>query len=280
MSDMHAFGMHASYTDELHQLQVPDRWATRATRARTIVSNEGPLALVNLIRGRGGLSYVRQITRYMICEKLFTLWDAKHSVDTNGEVDIRDVDVIGSHEDAGAAVSSSPSTFRYLSRFFPKDPASYTYVDLGAGKGRTVLLASTMGFRRVIGVEFAGALCEIATRNVQTFRHPRANPAICSIVHADASQYKLPNDNLVLYLASPFGPDVWRLFLENLAQSYRDSPRHIIMVFAGSHAIRLQRIAPLIPATGIFEGIGRGVAPFYFDTYLPIHFEIYESKAD
>jgi hypothetical protein len=257
---------------------LTDRWATRGARAWSIVQHEGPLALVSLVRKRGGLDYVRRQARYMLCSRLAKPWDAMHNVDTAGQIDLKDIEVVGPHREHGhAAVSISPRTFRNLSRFFPEDRGSYTYIDMGAGKGRTVLLASTMSFRQAIGVEFAGALCEVAARNVRSFRHPRANPAICSIVHADVSQYELPDDNLVLWFNNPFGAALWRLVLANIARSYADHPRKMMIVYGGSEPVVLQRIAPLIPATGIFQGVGRGVAPFYLDTYLPYHYEVFET---
>jgi len=45
-------------------------------------------------------------------------------------------------------------------------PRHATLVDLGSGKGRALIIAARMGFRRVIGVEFAAELVDIARRNL------------------------------------------------------------------------------------------------------------------
>ena len=46
------------------------------------------------------------------------------------------------------------------------NPGQDVFVDYGAGKGRTVVLASTYQFKRVIGVELAPELAAIAEENL------------------------------------------------------------------------------------------------------------------
>src|SRR5262245_13193868 len=47
---------------------------------------------------------------------------------------------------------------RLLERLeLPKDSA---FVDIGSGKGRVLLIASQYGFRKIVGIEFSGTLCD------------------------------------------------------------------------------------------------------------------------
>jgi cyclopropane fatty-acyl-phospholipid synthase-like methyltransferase len=57
--------------------------------------------------------------------------------------------------------ASEPQPLRSIMRKLdlPKDSS---FVDLGSGKGRVLLIAAQFGFQRVIGVEFSRELCEIA----------------------------------------------------------------------------------------------------------------------
>jgi len=49
-------------------------------------------------------------------------------------------------------------------------PAGGTFVDVGSGKGRVLLLAARHPFKRVVGIEFSPSLCEQARRNIEIFR--------------------------------------------------------------------------------------------------------------
>src|SRR5687768_17287549 len=51
----------------------------------------------------------------------------------------------------------------------PIEPQALTFVDLGSGKGRVVLLASRYPFRAVVGIEHRAALHAAAERNRQIF---------------------------------------------------------------------------------------------------------------
>lgn len=50
------------------------------------------------------------------------------------------------------------------------DFAEFTFVDLGSGKGRALLMASDYPFRRIVGVELLPALHQIAELNLAQYR--------------------------------------------------------------------------------------------------------------
>jgi len=62
-----------------------------------------------------------------------------------------------------------------LSRL-PRRYQDYTFVDFGSGKGKVVLLAPRLPFRKVIGLEFAQQLIAVAQRNIRSFRGPPQQP--------------------------------------------------------------------------------------------------------
>lgn len=102
----------------------------------------------------------------------------------------------------------------------PAEPAEKTFVDLGAGMGRVVLLAATKPFRQVIGVEVSGALCETARDNAVRWR--RARPELCCkdlrIIRADAAEFRFPSGEIVVYLYNPFGAQTLARVAERLAR--------------------------------------------------------------
>lgn len=259
-----------------------DRWASRRGRALAFLRERGIGGLLGAIRAagaRGTVEFVVRHARYSVCIFLGKQWDRTYRVDTGGQIEIQSLDVVGPNADMGyPAVSTSPSTFAYFSRFFPQDRSLYTFVDLGCAKGRTLLLASELGFDRVVGVEFAGSLCEIARANIARFPMPEEIRVRCSVVHADATQFELPNGNLVLYFGNPFGLELWPAMLANIAGSLRQNPRHIRLVLAGSLGDAIGATGRLIAECGLFNRIAQGAAPFFLDTYRPFHYEIFEAS--
>lgn len=89
----------------------------------------------------------------------------------------------------------------------PLEPGRTTFVDLGAGMGRVVLLAARRAYRTVIGVEISPALVEVARENVGSAHDPHRLATDVRIVRADARDYTFPRGDLAVYLYNPFrGP--------------------------------------------------------------------------
>jgi SAM-dependent methyltransferase len=93
----------------------------------------------------------------------------------------------------------------------------YTFVDVGCGKGRALLVASERGFREVVGVELHPGLAAVAERNAE--RWMKAGRARCGIrvVCDSAVEFALPAGDCLVFLYNPFGKEVMR----ELAQALR-----------------------------------------------------------
>lgn len=100
-------------------------------------------------------------------------------------------------------------------QFINENPRTFTFIDIGCGKGRTLLVASKLGFKQVIGVEFARELAEIAKSNLA-----KMGIANAVVEHADAADFRFPNSDIVLYLYNPFSEEVLRRVVENLRDSH------------------------------------------------------------
>ena len=110
------------------------------------------------------------------------------------------------------------------------DYSQYTFIDVGSGKGRVLFVAAEYPFRKVIGVEFSNALHDDAVANLTRYKHSGRRCADIEPVHADAREFEFPDDNLVIYLFNPFGPEVMERMLANLERSLEKHPRHVIVV--------------------------------------------------
>jgi predicted RNA methylase len=109
------------------------------------------------------------------------------------------------------------------------DYSQYTFIDMGSGKGRVLFVAAEYPFRKVIGVEFSNALHEDALANLKRYKYSGRRCGDIEAVHADARDFEFPDDNLVIYLFNPFGPEVMERMLANLESSLERHPRHVIV---------------------------------------------------
>lgn len=107
------------------------------------------------------------------------------------------------------------------------DFARTVFIDYGCGKGRAVLEAAHFPFARVIGVEFAPELVEIAERNRAIMAARGALAAPVEFVCMDAGRYEPPTDiDLVCFFYDPFGDAVMAPVADRLAAL--DQPVSII----------------------------------------------------
>lgn len=122
-------------------------------------------------------------------------------------------------EDATHYEPTPVADFEALLDALPENPQTFTFVDIGAGLGRGVLLASTRPFRQVVGVEVSPALCETASDNIVRWRRAHEDLACkdLRIVRADAASFRFPPGDLVVYMYNPFGENSVARLADRLA---------------------------------------------------------------
>lgn len=107
----------------------------------------------------------------------------------------------------------------------------FTFLDLGSGKGRTLLMASDYPFRRIVGVELLQSLHQIAKENLHLYKNESQKCFALESICADAAAFVFPDGPLVVYLFNPFPESGMRQVLANLEQSLRTQPRHAFVLY-------------------------------------------------
>lgn len=159
-------------------------------------------------------------------------FDKSRSVDTNGYMpQVPASEVVGGLGDSLSYGPVRAANARSALRDIPVlDYSDYIFIDIGSGKGRALFVAAEFPFRKVIGIEFATALHQHALANIQRFNRRHQKSQAIESLNANAVEYEFPNDNLVLYLCNPFGPELMARMLDNLTKSIERNPRHVIIV--------------------------------------------------
>jgi SAM-dependent methyltransferase len=121
----------------------------------------------------------------------------------------------------------------------------FTFIDLGSGKGRALLLASRFPFKKIIGVEFVPELSTVAAANIAKFNPPWR---VCREIEAitdDASKFEYPAGPLVVYVYNPFLAPVLKKCLKHLSRSIEKEPREVYLIYGNPVFERLvKRHAP------------------------------------
>jgi SAM-dependent methyltransferase len=110
------------------------------------------------------------------------------------------------------------------------------FVDLGSGKGKVLLIAGRLPYRRVVGIELDRELSECAKRNInQAQRRFRAQNV--ESITASALDWPIPDDTSVLFMYNPFIGQTFRTAVDHIIESYDRKPRtlHIVYYYPWEH---------------------------------------------
>ncbi len=139
---------------------------------------------------------------------------------------------------ATAYYGVAPSVFqRLMERWNRSHSAALektTFVDIGGGMGRAVLLAGEFPFREVIGVELHPTLVRIARSNLAAWRTAGRAKAPMRIVAQDAVDFAFPSGHCLAFLFNPFGAVVMRRWLRAVTRSFAARPGELDVLYVNN----------------------------------------------
>ena len=159
-------------------------------------------------------------------------FDAIFGTDTSGRIAAFELGVTAPSVRFATEYRPTPiRAFVHILERLHLDHREWVFIDLGAGKGRALLLAAQFPFKRIIGVEFAEDLARTARRNVATCSQSGLKCPNISVVCQDAAEYRFPSEKLVIYLNNPFRGAVMKSVVERIGQSLLECPRELYVVY-------------------------------------------------
>jgi SAM-dependent methyltransferase len=167
-------------------------------------------------------------------------FDLEFGVRTSGLVAGRHLATGHRHDrHATAYYAVAPSVFRGIlvrwRRCRPLAPLDeFTFIDLGAGLGRALLLASEFPFRSVLGVELNPTLARIGSRNLALWRRAGRARAPLQIIDGDAAEFELPPGPCVAFLFNPFAAPVLRRMLRNWSNAFAGRPVKLDILYVNN----------------------------------------------
>ncbi|HMJ88644.1 MAG TPA: class I SAM-dependent methyltransferase [Candidatus Acidoferrum sp.] len=165
-------------------------------------------------------------------------WDRKHpfdrayGTDTSGFLCGEEL-LTGHPAEAHGSpyAGAQPSVMRTVFATLPHNERS-TFIDLGCGKGRPMLVASEFSFRDIVGVELSPPLVEAARRNaaVMAKRFPHRTPI--RVDEGDATTYPMPAGDVVLFIYNSFDHELMQKVADGVEVALKfDGQRSIYVVY-------------------------------------------------
>jgi SAM-dependent methyltransferase len=164
-------------------------------------------------------------------------FDVEHGTDTGGLIPGSELGVGHRHDLFIAGYAGvPPSGFRAaISRWqsvgLRHRIEDYTFLDLGCGKGRAVLLASEIGFREAVGVELNAGLAETARANARIWTAAGKARSPIRIECKDATEVEWPSGPCLVYLYNPFVEPVMRAVVEAIRERFGDKRDELEIVY-------------------------------------------------
>jgi len=180
-------------------------------------------------------------------------FDQQYGVDTAGTVAVQDLEAPAElREQVHRYEAAEPDFVNFLiDRIGLASRVDYLFIDIGAGKGRVMLLAALAGFRQVIGVEMDSGLARSARDNIERFGRQH-HDASFALVEADATSFAFPPVATVLFLNNPFDAELIDKMLEGLERAHAGGTSDVVLLYM--HSLH----AEVIRARG-WEELDRGV---------------------
>jgi SAM-dependent methyltransferase len=126
---------------------------------------------------------------------------------------------------------TEPALFHEMMASLPIAFEQFTFLDLGSGKGRTLLMASEYPFRKIVGVELLPELHRIAQENLASYESDAQKCFALEVMCGDAASFSFPAGPIVLYLFDPLPEPGLRQALHNLERSLCADPRTVYVVY-------------------------------------------------
>jgi SAM-dependent methyltransferase len=164
-------------------------------------------------------------------------FDEEFGVRTSGLVAGRHLKSGHRHDrHATAYFGVAPSVFRTLVKRWQRSrPGLWleevSFIDVGAGMGRAMLLAAEMPFRRVVGVELNPTLTRIAQKNLTIWRSSGRAVAAMRVVNGDAVEFPLPAGPCLAFLFNPFGATVMRRLLKSWSKALTERAVELDLIY-------------------------------------------------
>jgi SAM-dependent methyltransferase len=167
-------------------------------------------------------------------------FDEQFGVETSGIIGWRELETGHAHDLYTVSYYGvAPSLFQEAMTRWKSHPgkvslAEYTFIDLGSGKGRAVLMAAEFPFKACIGVELNAGLTDIARENMARWKAAGRARSPMTAICQDATEFVFPDTPCVVFLFNPFTAKILKKVVGNLARAFAARPGELDLIYINS----------------------------------------------
>ncbi len=195
--------------------------------------------VMNTYRVFGLWETLKEILLYLLSQKPHDDFDKKYGVMTSGFTESSDAG-IADETARSLAVDYVPTrevVIRHILERTTKglDLHAYTFVDLGCGKGRTLIVAAQLPFQEVIGVELSPLHCSVADTNIARYLSDGTHPTRCRNVRVscvNAADFVFPDTNVLIYMYRPFLGPIFKHVADNLRRFQAATGHRVLIAYS------------------------------------------------
>lgn len=126
---------------------------------------------------------------------------------------------------------TDPLLFHEMLSAVKIDFREFTFIDLGSGKGRVLLMAADYPFRRIVGIELSTELHSVAQNNLRQYKSNSQKCFALETFCSDARTFTFPAEPTVLYLFNPLPEEGLSQVMADLGRSLREKPRPLYVIY-------------------------------------------------
>jgi SAM-dependent methyltransferase len=195
--------------------------------------------VMNTYRVFGFWETLKEILLYLLSQKPHDDFDKKYGVMTSGVTESTEAG-IADETARSLAVGYVPTREIVIRHILTNttqglDLGQYSFIDLGCGKGRTLIVAAQLPFKEVIGVELSPLHCEVAETNIKRYLSDVRHPVLCRNVRVscvNAADFEFPDANLLIYMYRPFLGPIFKNVADNMRRFQAETGRRVLIAYS------------------------------------------------
>ena len=189
-------------------------------------------------------------------------FDTKYRVDTQTPVARADLETAAPGAKFANRYQGTPiALLRRIIRRLKVDRQRFTFIDLGSGKGRVLLIAAQYPFKSVVGVEFSKTLHDIALANIEKFAAAGATRTSVTSINCDAGEFDFSEiGDKIVFCYNSFVGDLMIRVLDTLSAPAHNAGETIFAYLGGMPSAVSQKLK-------VFPIIDKGEILTEFRTY-------------
>ncbi|MFT5701027.1 MAG: SAM-dependent methyltransferase [Desulforhopalus sp.] len=126
---------------------------------------------------------------------------------------------------------TNPDFFREIIAAVPVNLSTYSFIDVGAGKGMALMLASEFGFNEMVGVELSPHLIESGKINIQRYNYSTKKTVKPSWIQADILDWPIPSKDSLFFFNNPLPGDIALQAIHRLEEAVANTESRLIIAY-------------------------------------------------